>query len=91
MENIKSFEDFLNESFRTPEGEPIGVDSAHRPIVNEASAEFIDKGNKDKEIAVMDKKDYVVIYQKDFLGKNVELVVNKDQIADLCKVLQKMA
>lgn len=32
MKNIPNFEEFLNESFRMPDGTPIGVDKNHQPV-----------------------------------------------------------
>lgn len=32
MKNIESFSEFINESFHTPDGIPIGLDHSHRPI-----------------------------------------------------------
>jgi len=32
MNNFKKFNDFLNESFHSPDGKPIGVDRWHRPV-----------------------------------------------------------
>jgi hypothetical protein len=57
--------------------------------VNENVA-FIDKNDNDARIAIIDKKQYVVLTQLDFEKQNVNFYVNKDQIDQLCKILQKM-
>lgn len=89
MKKVHTFDSFLNESFHGPDGKPIGVDRNHMPIT-EASVEFIDKGDKEKMISIKDKGTYLVLAQADFLGKQVEFIVNKEQIADLVKILEKM-
>jgi hypothetical protein len=58
--------------------------------VNESNLEFIDKNDDEKKITIINKKNYVVLTQFDLSRQNIDFYVNKDQIDDLCKILQKM-
>lgn len=58
--------------------------------LNEANLEFIDKNDKDAKIAIINKSSYVVLNQLDLDGQNVNFYINKNQIDELCKILQKM-
>ena len=57
---------------------------------NEALIEYISKDDKDAKIAVINKQQYVVLTQLNLEKQNVDFYVNKDQIDELCKILQKM-
>lgn len=58
--------------------------------LNEANLEFINKNDKDTKIAIINKSSYVVLNQLDLEGQNVDFYINKNQIDELCKILQKM-
>lgn len=65
-------------------------ESSCNESLNEANLEFIDKNDKDAKIAIINKSSYVVLNQLDLDGKNVDFYINKNQIDELCKILQKM-
>jgi hypothetical protein len=53
---IPTFDEFLNESFHTPDGTPIGVDHMHRPIsTNEAEVNELLKVEMAKVEEFVDK------------------------------------
>lgn len=56
----------------------------------EANLEFINKNDKDTKITIINKSYYVVLNQLDLDSQNVDFYINKDQIDELCKILQKM-
>jgi hypothetical protein len=62
----------------------------YKELMNESSVEHINKEDNDKHIQVIDKKMYVILNQTNFEGKGISFLIDKDQIDDLCKTLQKM-
>lgn len=58
--------------------------------LNESNLEFIDKNDDEKKITIVNKKNYVVLTQFDLSKQNIDFYINKDQIDELCKILQKM-
>jgi hypothetical protein len=62
----------------------------YKELMNESSVEHINKEDSDKHIQVIDKKMYVILNQTNLEGKGNSFLIDKDQIDDLCKTLQKM-
>jgi len=62
-----------------------------KEFLNETNVEYIDKDMGDKKIAVQSNNNYVKLIQMPFIGKTqVEFLIDKDQIDELCQILQKM-
>jgi hypothetical protein len=62
-----------------------------KEFLNEANVEYINKDNEDKKIAIQSNNHYVKLMQMPFIGKTqVEFIIDKDQIDELCKILKKM-
>jgi hypothetical protein len=59
--------------------------------VNEGAIEYIDKNDKEKMIAIMDKPGYVVLKQNDFSNNQISFLIGKDQIKDLTTALNKFS
>lgn len=58
--------------------------------INEAKElAWIDKGNPDKEVRVMDNNGYVTIMQKDFEGQVVKVLIDTKQVPQLIAALKK--
>jgi len=58
--------------------------------INEAKElAWIDKGNPDKEVRVMDNNGYVTIMQKDFEGQVVKVLIDTKQVPQLITALKK--
>ena len=62
-----------------------------KEFLNEANVEYLNKEDGEKMIAVKNEQWYVKLMQKDFLSnKQLAFLIDKDQIDELCKILQKM-
>ena len=51
---------------------------------------WIDKGDPEAEIRVVDNDGYVTIMQKEFGGKVVKLIIDYKQVPELVKALNKV-
>jgi hypothetical protein len=61
-----------------------------KEFLNESDVQHLNKDDKDKHIQVIDKKMYVLLNQINFENKGISFLIDKDQIDELCKILQKM-
>jgi len=61
-----------------------------KEFLNESDVQHLNKDDKDKHIQIIDKKMYVLLNQTNFENKGISFLIDKDQIDDLCKILQKM-
>jgi hypothetical protein len=61
-----------------------------KEFLNESDVQHLNKDDKDKHIQVIDKKMYVLLNQTNFENKGISFLIDKDQIDELCKILQKM-
>ena len=58
--------------------------------INEAKElAWIDKGDPEKEVRVMDNNGYVTIMQKDFDGRVVRVLIDTKQVPQLIAALKK--
>ena len=78
---MNTLSNHINEAF---------TDAAQEVTIDESLIEYISKDDKDAKIAVINKQQYVVLTQLNLEKQNVDFYVNKDQIDELCKILQKM-
>ena len=60
-----------------------------KEFLNESDVQHLNKDDKDKHIQVIDKKMYVLLNQTNFENKGISFLIDKDQIDELCKILQK--
>lgn len=63
---------------------------SYKEFLNESDVQHLNKDDKDKHIQVIDKKMYVLLNQTNFENKGISFLIDKDQIDELCKILQKM-
>ena len=63
---------------------------SYKEFLNESNVQHLNKDDKDKHIQVIDKKMYVLLNQTNFENKGISFLIDKDQIDELCKILQKM-
>ena len=61
-----------------------------KEFLNESDVQHLNKDDKDKHIQVIDKKTYILLNQINFENKGISFLIDKDQIDELCKILQKM-
>jgi len=62
-----------------------------KEFLNEANVEYINKEDADRKIVIQSNNNYVKLMQMPFIGKTqVDFIIDKDQIDELCKILQKM-
>jgi hypothetical protein len=61
-----------------------------KEFLNESDVQHLNKDDKDKHIQIIDKKMYVLLNQTNFENKGISFLIDKDQIDELCKILQKM-
>jgi hypothetical protein len=84
----RDLEDALNQAVELKD---VNAELVEENFLDEANVEYIDKDNVDKKIAIQSNNNYVKLIQMPFIGKTqVEFLIDKDQIDELCKTLQKM-
>ena len=83
VKELKELEAWLQTIYREKE--------ANESFVNEANVEYISKDDKHAKIAVFNEKSYVSLSQMNWDdNEKITFIVSKDQIDELCKILQKM-
>lgn len=89
MKNIPNFEEFINESFHSPDGTPIGVDGNHNPIKRSMGLVLDEKLTKDEKEYIADIEDYIDDIEvkglkgamkkraEGMIGRNLEWLINR--------------